>query len=107
MLEGLGGAAGGRQWLFVIVPAVIFVAMLPTLIALALKRKDWRRIFAFNLVAALSWPAWIATLAWAATGVQKEGTDKQPVRLPPWLWPTLILVLVAGYLGYKFVLSAP
>lgn len=107
MFEGLGGEAGARQWLFVIVPAVIFVALLPTLIALALRRKDWRRIFAFNLVAALSWPAWIATLVWAATGVQKDGTDKQPARIPSWFWPALILVLVAGYLGYKFLLSAP
>lgn len=106
MFESLGGIGGGRQWLFVIVPAVIFVAMLPTLIAVALRRKDWRRIFAFNLVAALSWPAWIATLAWAATGVQKEGTEKQPARVPSWFWPTLILALVAGYLGYKLILSA-
>ena len=107
MFEGLGGAGAARQWLFVIVPAVILVAMLPTLIAVALKRKDWRRIFAFNLVAALSWPAWIATLAWAATGVKKEGTDKQPSQIPNWFWPSLIVVLVAGYLGYKFVFSSP
>jgi len=107
MFEGLGGEAGARQWLFVIVPAVIFLALLPTLIALTLGRKDWRRIFAFNLVAALSWPAWIATLVWASTGVQKGGPDKLPARIPRWFWPALILVLVAGYLGYKFLLSAP
>jgi hypothetical protein len=106
MLEGLD-VPGGPQWLFVIVPAVIFVALLPTLVALVLRRKDWRRILAFNLVAALSWPAWIATLAWAATGVPKEGTDKQPAGVPSWFWPSLVLVLVAGYLLYKFGFSTP
>lgn len=106
MFESMGDVGGGRQWLFVIVPAVVFVALLPTFVALALKRKDWRRIFAFNLVAALSWPAWIATLVWAATGVQREGADKQPPRIPGWLWPSLIVALIAGYLVYKFIVSA-
>ena len=106
MFEGMQAGAG-TQWLYLIVPAVVFVAMLPTLVALALRRKDWRRILAFNLVAALSWPAWIATLAWAATGVQKEGTDKQPARIPSWFWPSLVLALVAGYLAYKLFFSKP
>jgi membrane protease YdiL (CAAX protease family) len=102
MLEALGDATGGRYWLYVLVPAVIFVALLPTLVAVALRRKDWRRILAFNVVAALSWPAWVATLVWAATGVQKEGAAREPGRLQSWFWPSLVLLLVAGYVGYQF-----
>jgi hypothetical protein len=103
MFEALGDATGGRYWLFVLVPAVVFVALLPTLVAVALRRKDWRRILAFNVVAALSWPAWVATLVWAATGVQKEGADNEPSRLPSWFWPAVVLVLVAGYVVYNFL----
>lgn len=98
---------GGRPWLYVIVPVVIVVAMLPTLVALALKRQDWRKILAFNLVAALSWPAWIATLVWASTGVQKDGIKAAAPRRPSWFWPVLILALVGGYLVYGLIASSP
>lgn len=107
MLDGLAGEAGARQWLFVIVPTIVLVALLPTFVAIGRRRKDWRRVFAFNLVATLSWPAWIATLAWAATGVRKEGADISLPQRPAWFWPSLVLVLVAAYLMCQFFFSAP
>lgn len=91
--------------LITVLVALVLVDLLPTFLALALRRKDWKRIFAFNLVAGFSWPVWIAVLTWAIAGERKGDLPMSKSGLPAWVWPGAIALLFAGVMIYQHLVE--
>jgi hypothetical protein len=60
------------------------VWFLPTLVATLYNRKNLGKIFLANFPAGLSWVAWVAVLAWAATGKMRgRQSDKDEAAEKP------------------------
>lgn len=56
--------------------AVVAVALAPTVIAFLRRHPSRRLVAAANVVALLSWVAWLAVLVWAVTGRKSETIER-------------------------------
>lgn len=77
---------------------VLIIYISPSILALFYNPTQFRKIAAVNLIAGVSWPAWVATLIWAVSGRMNDRVDsmlKRPASNAMWLG-LIGLILVAA-----------
>lgn len=66
----------GAGSITVIVLIAIFIAFAPILVAIVRRYPNKRIVAVAYILALISWVAWLAVLAWAATGKRKETIER-------------------------------